>query len=159
MENQKIYFAISALFIFLAIITILKNNMLKVVFSTTNRYILILMAFLLNILVLMFLCSSSQHCNASYCIFFVGFVPFLIFYYCLHLIIKTINGTRNLLQGKEFELLSLFFLIPYVPTFLEITQQIFGGNIYSEIHKYEIHIFIVTNYLLFDILSSLFKDA
>ena len=70
------------------------------------------------------------------------------------------EGSRGaVIGGKNLdELISLFFLFPYVPTFVEILKIIIKGNIISGIHQHEAHIFIVTMFLLLDLLSSFFED-
>ena len=159
MDYSNFTFGLSALYVLLVFISIVKNGVCKAIMCSTNRFKLLLFGLLINILVLMFLCSWSNHHNSSYCVSVVGFVPLLILYYCWHLVSKTFGGLKKLLQGKKFdEMLSLFYLFPYVPTFVAIFSMMVNGNIFTEIHEHESHIFIVTMFLLLDLLSSFFDD-
>lgn len=159
MDYSNLYFSLSVLYILLIIFSIVKNKKCKIVFCESSRFKLLLLGLLISILILMFLCNCGCHHNSTFCVFFVGFVPLLILYYCLHLITKTIGGLKKLLQGKKFdEILSLFFLFPYVPTFVAIFKMIANGSIMSGIHEHESHIFIVTMFLLLDLLSSFFEN-
>ena len=159
MDYSNFNFGLSAIYVLLVFISIVKNGMCRDIMCSTNRFKLLLLGFLISILVLMFLCSCGEHHNSTYCIFFVGFVPFLIFYYCLHLVTKTCEGLKKLFQGKKFdEMLSLFFMFNYIPTFIAIIKMIADGNIITGMHEHESHIFIVTMFLLIDLLSSFFDD-
>jgi hypothetical protein len=160
MDYSLFYFGLSALYMLFILFSIVKNRKCKAIICASSRFKLLLLGLLISILLLMFLCSQTEHCNGTYCIFFVGFVPLLIFYYCLHLVIKTVGGLKKLLKGEEFdEMLSLFFLFPYVPTFVEIFKMLINGNIITGIHQHETHIFIVTMFLLLDLLSSFFENS
>ena len=159
MEYSNFYFGLSALYILLILFSMVKNRKCKIVFCESSRFKLLLVGFLISILLLMFLCNCGSHLNSTYCVFFVGFAPLLILYYCLHLVTKTIVGLKKLLQGNKFdEMLSLFFLFPYVPTFVTIFKMLVSGNIITGIHEHESHIFIVTMFLLLDLLSSFFEE-
>jgi hypothetical protein len=61
------------------------------------------------------------------------------------------------LLGEKFDdILSLFFLLPYIPTFVSVFKMMANHTIIIGIHQYEPHIFIVTMFLLLDLLSSFF---
>jgi hypothetical protein len=160
MDYSNLYFGLSVLYIVLAFFSIVKNRKCKTVFCKNSRFKLLLLGLLMSILSLMFLCNYGNHHDSTYCLFFVGFVPLLMLYYCLHLVTKTFVGLMKLLQGKKFdEMLSLFFLFSYVPTFGAILKMIATGNIMAGIHEHESHIFIVTIFLLLDLLSSFFESS
>jgi len=155
MNFSNLYFGLSAIYMLLAIFSIVKHGKCKAIICSTNRFKLLLLGLIISIIVLMFLCSMCEHCNRTYCVFFVGFVPLLILYYCINLLTKTYQGLIKLLQGKKFDgMLSLFFLFPYIPTFVAIFKMMIHGNIITGIHEYESHIFIVTMFILLDLLSS-----
>lgn len=159
MDYSNIYFGFSALYMVLITFSVVKHGKCKSIACANSRFKLVLLGLLISIIVLMFLCSLCEHCNGTYCVFFVGFVPLLILYYCIHLLTKTYQGLMQLLQGKPFpEMLSLFFLFPYVPTFVSIFKMMVNGTIITGIHEHESHIFIVTMFLLLDLLSSFFED-
>lgn len=159
MDYSKFLFGLSGLYLLLIIISVVKNGKCKSIFCPSSRFKLVLLGLLISIIFLMFLCNCGEHHNSTYCIFFVGFIPILIFYYCLHLVTKTFEGLKKLFQGKKFdEMLSLFFLFPYVPTFVAIFKMMIDGNIVTGIHEHESHIFIVTMFLLLDLLSSFFEN-
>ena len=159
MNYSNLYFGVSALYLLLIIFSFFKNKRGKIIFCGRSRFKLLLLGFLIFILIFMFLCNNSAKCNSTYCIFFMGFIPFLILYYCFHLITKTFEGFKKLLQGKHFdELLSIFFLIPFVPTFLSILQTVTTGDIILKIQANETQIFIVTMFLILDLLSSFFEE-
>jgi hypothetical protein len=159
MAYSNLYFVLSALYILLIIFSIVKNGKCKAIICANGRFKLLLFGLLISIIVLMFLCSQCQHGNRTYCVFFVGFIPLLILYYWLHLVTKTYQGLVKLFQGKKFdEILLVFFLFPYVPSFVAIFKMLVSGTIITGIHEFESHIFIVTMFLLVDLLSSYFED-
>lgn len=160
MDFSNCYFGFSALYLILIAFSIIKHGKWNIVVCANNRFKLVLLGLLLNIIILMVLCAACKHCNGTYCLFFIGSVPLLILYYCLHLLTRTYQGVVQLLHGKKFpDMLSLFFLFPYVPTFVSIFKMMVSGALVTGIHEYESHIFIVTMYLLLDLLSSFFEDT
>jgi hypothetical protein len=144
MDYSNFQFALSALYALLIFISIIKNGMAKAILCSTNRFKFLLLGLLTSILCLMFLCDYSGHRNSTYCVFFIGFVPVLIFYYCVHLVTKSVNGLKKLFQGKKFDdILMLFLMFSYLPTFIAIVKMIMAGN---------------TMFLLIDVLGSFFED-
>jgi hypothetical protein len=155
--NNLITPAIFYVIITIYIISLQRNKGLEILFSPlvdTFKYLIGTVAFFFININVLFFCSFCGHCHDACIAFIMSAVLVGAAVYLTHLGRQTITAVKQIMAGKEVDLMAPFFSIPYFVLIYDIIDAVLNSGL-SSLHAYEGKMLIVLLYPCFIVLGEL----